>query len=77
MWEWHIDPSSDGVAVVGGQLDGVVGTSDDLGLDVVHSEAGVAGAQLGVDASNVVVNEVLDFLGNFTSTVSTAKSCHL
>ena len=63
--EWDVDDDGVFVAVVGSEMEEVIGSSDNLAVDWVDGEGGGMSTELGVDVGRVVVNEVLHILADF------------
>lgn len=67
MREWHVDPDSSFSSVVACDLSSVVVSSNHLAPSLLNMNASPVLAELGIDASNVSSEEVLNLLCNSAS----------
>lgn len=62
--ERHMNENWAFVTIVGSEMEEVVGSSHNLGVDWVNSKWGGVGAQFGIDVIGVVLDKVLVVLVN-------------
>ncbi len=70
VWQWLVEGCWVFVTIIASKMEEVVFSSYNLSVDRVNCERSSVGAELGIKASDVAVDQISVFLGNFALWVS-------